>query len=1123
MTTPRLIVATLLLGLIAVAVGPRAFQFLDLRLTTDAKSIEATARARAAELALAPQSAQTAVAFQNDDSLQTFLDLGFGRDSLTRALARRDLTLYRWRVRLFSPGSADEAVLTFFADGRFAGFRRHLPDSLKRPALSEDSALTLATDAMARVGLPALTRYVERGRSTETKPGSGRVDHTFRWERPDGRLAGAPMRLTVVVSGDLVTRVHEAIEIPDRWTRRYAEMRTRNDQLAVFAQISIPIFLVLGLMAFWPLARTGDVRWRPALAFGITLGVLSLGAGLNGMSAAWAGYDTATSADLFRSKLVVFGVFAAIFTALYAALLVAVAETLTRRAFPEALDWYDGWRSRGAPEVRTQLWLGYALAAFGFAYVGSFYLLTQRGLGWWVPTGVLDDPNQIATRFPWVTMLAGALEAGVLEECLFRAIPLALCVDYGRRHPARARPAITLGVVGTSLLFGFGHANYPSWPAYSRGVELFAEAVIWALVYLRIGLLSTIVAHVLYDLTWFGLFALSGDSLAHRVTLGVALAAFAAPAILLAWRRGASATPRRFSEWIAAPPPPRVPRAAAFSVRALSPLARGMAIVTILAALIGALRPVPARRLGPAFTATPTAVRDRADSAVRAWGGDPGRFRVAMTTASLMSGPRQRFLREHRADTIARALARDVQPAAQWEVRYMRIEGTVAARAEGWRVRLTPDGQVLEVVRERGLAEAGATIAADSVRTLATSALRRAGIATAPLREVALQLQPRAARRDATLTFEDSSRRLPAGATSRVDVELAGAEIATVRRYIDLPESWERRDRAREDRETAIASVIALTLIILFGLALWRTTRWAPLLGDAWITQRATLVIAVVTVTAAIVTMANSRASQEAGWESTMPWSTYSTMTLLLTAFFAAAVLSGLGALQLTDAVRRRVGIPLFPSRTLDANGSATMLSGLALAAMPTALELLTRAAPTSRWFTAPNTVLDARWPWISGTAEWLTALPFAALLPLGLLIAGAWVRPRWARVLGIVVLSAALAIVAERDASVARWIPPVAGALAGLVGYAALRAWAGMSALTWGIAIVAGPCFSAIASWTEAASPQDRDVSVVLVGTALLLLAGAQEVLRRRAPLLVVGEVRVDAQQEPRDGGVEP
>ena len=52
-----------------------------------------------------------------------------------------------------------------------------------------------------------------------------------------------------------------------------------------------------------------------------------------------------------------------------------------------------------------------------------------------------------------------------------------------------------------ALVFAAAHANYPGFPAYSRLVELFGPALIWGLIFLRFGLLPTVILHALFDLT----------------------------------------------------------------------------------------------------------------------------------------------------------------------------------------------------------------------------------------------------------------------------------------------------------------------------------------------------------------------------------------------------------------------------------------------------------------------------------------------------------------------------------------------------------------------------------------------------------------------------------------------
>jgi len=313
-------------------------------------------------------------------------------------------------------------------------------------------------------GLPA-SAWRFTAASYTTRPRSQRVDRTYRYTRVGRTVGQAPIRAEVVVTGADSTRAGSAggvevlgvrtlVDVPERWKRRYGEMRASND---LYAQLSLPGMLVFFAGALVALVKLRDaVRWRPALLVGGTVGALMLLGALNGLPLAWIGYDTATPTASFVLLRVFGAVAAGVATALFVGGAVAAAEVLTRRAFPRQADWFAYLRHRGTGEVAAHVMGGYALAALGFAYVSLFYLATRRALGWWVPTGTLDDPDQIATPLPWVSAIGTALFAGVWEEAIFRAVPLALLSLWVGRRASR-RWWMAAGVVVTALVFGFGH------------------------------------------------------------------------------------------------------------------------------------------------------------------------------------------------------------------------------------------------------------------------------------------------------------------------------------------------------------------------------------------------------------------------------------------------------------------------------------------------------------------------------------------------------------------------------------------------------------------------------------------------------------------------------------------
>ena len=87
---------------------------------------------------------------------------------------------------------------------------------------------------------------------------------------------------------------------------------------------------------------------------------------------------------------------------------------------------------------------------------------------------------------------------------LFRALPLAAGILIGNRYK-RPTTGIVLAMAIQSLIFGAGHANYPSTPSYARVVELILPSIMFGVVYLKMGVIFAAITHYVYDVVLFSL------------------------------------------------------------------------------------------------------------------------------------------------------------------------------------------------------------------------------------------------------------------------------------------------------------------------------------------------------------------------------------------------------------------------------------------------------------------------------------------------------------------------------------------------------------------------------------------------------------------------------------------
>ena len=179
---------------------------------------------------------------------------------------------------------------------------------------------------------------------------------------------------------------------------------------------------------------------------------------------------------------------------------------------------------------------GYLFVPLELALVAAFYYATNRWLGWWQPSSALTDPNVLSSAVPALAPIAISLQAGFMEECVFRAIPLALGALIGARFGQRTA-GIAVAIVLQALVFGGAHANYPGFPSYSRLVELTLPSLIWAAIFLRYGLLPTILLHAVFDLSLFAIPVFLVDAPGAGAQRALIVAAGLVPLVVVLARR----------------------------------------------------------------------------------------------------------------------------------------------------------------------------------------------------------------------------------------------------------------------------------------------------------------------------------------------------------------------------------------------------------------------------------------------------------------------------------------------------------------------------------------------------------------------------------------------------------
>jgi hypothetical protein len=953
----------ILLGLIALAATaatvhyfPQAFSIVALDITMTRERALADARAIAARDRLGPADFRQAASFALDSDAQTFVELeGGGKAAFTAMLRDGLYAAYTWRVRHFREGETNETLVRFTPDGRPYGFVETLKEDAPGAALDAAEARRRAeADAAARWHVD-LAPFVLVEQGQEQRPG-GRVDHTMTYERSAPLLGEGRHRLRLVVAGDRLTEVSRFIQIPEAFTRRYGAMRSANEAIGIGSLVGMVLLYVVGGIGvgLFFMLRSRYVLWRQAAVWGVVVGSMQALATLNEWPLMWMTYDTAVPRTTFIAGQVATLVATVVGFSAFMALSFTAAETLGRRAFGHHPQFWRVW-SKGPGSSTTILGhtaAGYLLVAVFFAYDVGLYVIATRVFGWWTPSEALLHPDVLATYVPWLSAIANSLQAGFWEECLFRAVPLAGAALIGDRFGKRGL-FLTIAFVVQAVIFGAGHAPYPTQPSFARPVELLIPSIGFGLLYVYLGLLPGIVLHFAFDVVWFALPIFLSDAPGIWLQKVMVILMTFVPLWVVLWRRRQAgawttlAAADRNAAWT--PPTAAEPEEAAPVIvdRGLSPLVTRAWLAIGAVSIAACIWAVAHQERGPMFAITRTEAATIARAAVAARGATLGpQWRIMPAPDPGSGGPRE-FVSVTSGDERRRQLVGKYLPDARWNVRIATYEGDVAERAEEWRVFVTRTGQVLRVEHTLPEARAGATLDESTARARAAALIKNEfglDVANGHAREVSARPARRKARTDWTFTYADTSLPPLAQGELRIDVELAGDELASVRRFVFVPEAWERGQRAAETRNFIVRVIVGvvfgglLVSAAVGGVVAWSRRKYTPRLFFA-----AAGIMLVVTLTSAI----NAWPATQAAMPTEIPLA-IQILGAIGVGLVALVITSSLAGLALGAQPARLTGSSTLP------DGEALLLGGAA-GAFGAALLALAGSLRTPAWAEAVN------------------------------------------------------------------------------------------------------------------------------------------------------------------------
>ena len=836
------LITTLFLAILSMlylgSVWSDFFGTLSVNVSMDRQQAIKAASNASKQFEILDDSFEHASIYNFDGSLRNFVELKQGgKEKFQEIIDNNIYSPYNWMVRSYKEGEIIEAMFQFKPNGSPNGYRIKIPEEYDSDSLSEEEALALVEQNINNQWSGNFSDYnlIE---SSFKEMSNGRIDHSFLFEHKLQDIGEAKYRLRAIVSGSIISSVSPFAFVPESFKREFANIRSDNDTIAIFANFAfLGIYLLgIGLTSLVIFYRTGWLRWKKSVAAAAFVAIFSnVLLNLNFYPTIWMAYDTATTKSQFLSEQLLGMIANGIIMFFMLAASFITAESLTRKAFPNHIQLWKTWTSNVANSKRVlnDTIFAYLIVPIKLAIVGAFYILMEKYFGFWSPASASFDPNYLASIFPWYTGLAISLQAGFWEEMLFRAVPIAAGVLIGQRYNMRFT-GLMVAMVVQALIFGAGHANYPAQPSYARVVELFLPSiVVYGMLYLRLGVVFGAITHYVYDVVLFSLpiWYSSGYVFDKFMTVVGGLIPFL---VILYFRlkhkKWSDIETNSLNKGFVPTPPEKNESSqneATFESQTTTNVMNPKVIGVALLFIIGVFSTFKLSNV-EVLVNSPSINKEEAISIANKFLEEnnvllPEGYNAYAFDDS--SYPSSSFLWQELGQDTFNSLFGSYVLGPRWKVRFAKFDGPVESRAREVMISMDFDGNILRYNNRFPEDEEGKMLSREEAHLLAENSLVK--FLQMNLDDVSLtsaQESQKPNRLDWTFTFTDNSELGYEGSKLQNIISISGDQISGFTKFVFVPEEWTRMKRDREGLSGIIGTLFtAPGAIFVIGLLLLRS------------------------------------------------------------------------------------------------------------------------------------------------------------------------------------------------------------------------------------------------------------------------------------------------------------
>lgn len=493
-------------------------QFSILNLTVDRKEALRQAEVFLKSEGIDISGYKRAVVLEEDYWADVYLQRVLGFEEEEKFVKSNDYEIIYWVVRFFKQNQKEEFRIDVSPrSGQIVRYRHLIEDTQERPVPVKELAKSRAKDFLEKTYRINFDEYQDH--EERLKRFDKRIDYEFSWERKDIYIpwqelrdsGGAKLLIRAIVSGDEIREFHKnRLDIPEKFLRFVERQLYLGRCLSSISFLLTFLWIALATVIF--LKRMISPRislcWRFYLFVGLSLTILGLFEQINNLNYILFNYPTSSTISSFMGLFFVSTITTLIFISISFIVPGIAGEYLSQEVYADKKQSYFSHYLRTSflnRSIAKSIFFGYILAPILLGLQSIFLYLGNKFLGLWFDRIRFTEVSSVFIPFFSAFFLAAI--ASFREEIIYRLFG----ISWSKRYLRNTVVAILL----TSIIWGFGHSEYPVFPIWFRALEVSLLGVVYGIVFLKYGIIPLIISHYLFDVFWISFAYIFGNSKIH--------------------------------------------------------------------------------------------------------------------------------------------------------------------------------------------------------------------------------------------------------------------------------------------------------------------------------------------------------------------------------------------------------------------------------------------------------------------------------------------------------------------------------------------------------------------------------------------------------------------------------